>query len=145
MILNITSLVLYNSVHNIKLGQTAIQVINNIELLNKVYNFYKQRKNSSYIVMEELQLFFINGNLEFCIIPIWGGSAVNLFDNILNKDTTLFVFEEILISSKIGYSAKEIEHSDHFNIKINNTIFIFGFVDQTYLLNKIQWGYTDFF
>ncbi|HRI02060.1 MAG TPA: hypothetical protein PK006_13495 [Saprospiraceae bacterium] len=145
MILNITGLVLYNSIHNIKLGQTTIEVINSIKLLNRIYKFHKQRKNNSYIVMEDLQLFFTTGKLEFCIIPIWGGSMVNLFDIILNKNTTLFDFEEILISSKIGYSTKEIEHNDHFSIIINNTIFIFGFTEKKYLLNKIQWGCTDFF
>jgi len=145
MILNITGLVLYNSIHNIKLGQTTIEVINSIKLLNRIYKFHKHRKNNSYIVMEDLQLFFTTVKLEFCIIPIWGGSMVNLFDIILNKDTTLFDFEEILISSKIGYTAKEIEHNDHFNIIINNTVFIFGFTEKNYLLNKIQWGCTDFF
>jgi len=139
MMLDISSVILNNSLFGLKQGDSFDDVIEAISLKHDIENDYKN--DTTTVIIDDLQLFFTSGILKYGTIKFWNDTEVCCFSEEINHKTTLESIRSILKTTNSIYSEKEIFKEDQLNLELENqSIFFFDYDRKKYCLAKIQWG-----
>lgn len=137
--MDITSIIENNTLLNIKHGITLEEVI---QILETPFHLHKDKKNDIDIYkLDNVEFYFFSKIFKFGIVKIWSKGEFIYLDNKINNETSLEACRNILKLSNIPYFENEVTVNNHLDLELENgVIFSFSYIEDIYLLQKIEWG-----